>query len=248
MTFKHGARRFLNRVLARFDIHVIRRSELAVQNRNQLVERIGVNRILDVGAHQGDFVLDLVQAGWSGSADSFEPDQRSFVLLQKRAAKVEWWTAHQVAVSNVESKMDLYLARNEVSSSLRPMMAAHVNAEPNSEILGSMSVSTRRLDDLVEVLPTDRIFLKIDVQGFESEVLDGAVKTMPNVVMAQVELSFVPLYEGQSLWLEVVSTLVAHGFHLCGMILGFYDPDTGVLLQADGLFIRNTELAALAVI
>ena len=245
MTIKNRARRYLNRALARFDLHLARRYSLPVHNRNELIRCLEVNRILDVGAHTGESVLELLALGWSGQADSFEPDARSFPELEQRASSHEWWSVHRIAIGDREATANLHLSKNEISSSLRAMTDAHLRAAPDSVNTGSVEVGMRRLDDAIAVETEDRIFLKIDVQGFESEVLAGASRVLSNVVLAQIELSFLPLYEGQSLWIDVVSTMSRHGFTLCEMLPGIHDPYRHILLQADGLFIRESELAKL---
>ncbi len=80
-------------------------------------------------------------------------------------------------------------------------------------------------------------FLKIDTQGFERAVLEGAEATVPRLVGLQLELSFVTLYEGGILADEAISWAYDHGFVLVGLDQGFTDPG-GAVLQADGVFLR----------
>jgi len=82
------------------------------------------------------------------------------------------------------------------------------------------------------------VFLKLDVQGFESAVLEGAREILPYVQAVQTELSAVALYEGQSAWTDVASTLVAAGLGLACMERAFTDPDGAHILQYDALFVR----------
>ena len=76
-------------------------------------------------------------------------------------------------------------------------------------------------------------------QGFEWQVLDGARDTMPHIKGILVELSLVPLYEGQHLWREVIDRLEAAGFTLWAFKPVFTDQATGRTLQVDGVFYRN---------
>lgn len=80
--------------------------------------------------------------------------------------------------------------------------------------------------------------MKLDVQGFELEVLRGAVRTLEQIEVLEAELSLVPLYDGAPLFGDVVRYLDERNFGLLGREPGFADPRTGALLQVDGLLAR----------
>ena len=85
----------------------------------------------------------------------------------------------------------------------------------------------------------ENILLKIDTQGFEWQVLDGAEETLSKCQGVLCELSLVPLYEGQRLWLEVIERLNSMGFTLWGVQSGgFTDDQNGRTLQIDAIFFR----------
>ena len=83
-------------------------------------------------------------------------------------------------------------------------------------------------------------FLKIDTQGYEDEVLRGATETLARVVGVQLELSLVPLYDGQKLMPELMEQVMRRGFQLWGISPTFADPQTGRMLQIDATFFRGT--------
>ena len=87
--------------------------------------------------------------------------------------------------------------------------------------------------------PESKLFIKIDTQGFEWQVLDGAHETLQQVRGVLCELSLVPLYDGQRLWRDIVDRLDADGFMLWALQKGFTDPCTGQSLQMDGIFLRQ---------
>ena len=84
-----------------------------------------------------------------------------------------------------------------------------------------------------------RPFLKLDVQGFEMQVLMGAERSLERVRGLQAELPLTSLYEGDRPWREVVDHLARHGFAIAGVEPGFEDPDSGRMLQFDGVFLRS---------
>ena len=101
-----------------------------------------------------------------------------------------------------------------------------------------------RLDALApEILrPTDVVFLKLDVQGFEKQVLAGSTATVRDrCVGLQLELSFLPLYEGGMLIREALDVADSLGFTLTGVTPNFVDMRNGRTLQADGTFFREND-------
>jgi methyltransferase FkbM-like protein len=135
----------------------------------------------------------------------------------------------------------LHISGNSESSSILDMLPAHLLGAPESRYTGGEVVSLETLDSVWDkVVPAEHreIFLKIDVQGYEGEVLKGADHALRNVIGVQVELSLVPLYDGQPLYRDLIDHLGALGFELCGVATGFVDPATGRTLQLDGIFFR----------
>jgi hypothetical protein len=81
--------------------------------------------------------------------------------------------------------------------------------------------------------------LKLDVQGFEMEVLKGAVKCLQGTRYILTETSFAPLYKDEPLFLDYVRFLAPYGFVFRGPAGFLTDPRTGVYLQMDALFERT---------
>jgi FkbM family methyltransferase len=75
---------------------------------------------------------------------------------------------------------------------------------------GTRDIETKRLDDLAETFGTD--FLKVDVQGAELLVLEGAVQRLRATLAVHIEVEFVPLYKDQPLFADVDSFLREQGF------------------------------------
>ena len=80
--------------------------------------------------------------------------------------------------------------------------------------------------------------MKIDTQGLEWQVLDGAVKVLPLVKGVLCELSLVELYKDQKLWLDIINRLEMSGFTLWSLQQGFADSQTSKTLQVDATFLR----------
>jgi FkbM family methyltransferase len=201
-----------------------------------------VNLILDVGANMGQFGRQTRNAGYGGRIVSFEPlaSARKELALACKNDPL-WELAPQSAVGSEDGEVEIYVAGNSVSSSVLNMLDSHAIAAPESVYVGSEKVPLRRLDTLaLDYLHLDSVlFIKIDTQGYEDRVLQGAPNLLTRAVGLQVELSLVPLYEGQRLYDEMIAQLRALDFVLWGMTPAFVDPKSGRLLQVDATFFRR---------
>ncbi len=81
-------------------------------------------------------------------------------------------------------------------------------------------------------------FLKLDVQGLEGAVLDGAANRLYALAGLQIEISLVPLYDGALTLREMLDRTEALGMTLVYVEPGFTDPGTDEMLQMEGVFLR----------
>ena len=200
-----------------------------------------VDVVLDVGAAVGNYVKWIREAGYKGRICSFEPLSAAFKQLERNSADDPLWECRNLALGPEPGTAEINLAGNSDSSSLLPMEERHEQAAPSSVYIGTESVEVTTLDTIWDEVVGDarRPFLKLDVQGYELETLRGAVQSLPRLHGIQAELSLVPLYEGGPLWVEVIQFMIDHGFHVAGLEAACTDPESGEMLQADGIFIRD---------
>jgi len=214
--------------------------ELAVK---QLLAYAGADVVLDVGANVGQFAQLVLKTGFGGRIISFEAVPSVHRILAEQAARraAQWTVAPCAALGRERGKVTFNLSANTVSSSILPMKDAHLDAAPESRYVDSQVVDVERLDELARpLLPrTGRLFIKVDTQGYEKEVLKGATGLLPQTVAIQLELSLVPLYEGAPTFNEMIAFVQDHGYELFAIVPGFQDERTGRLLQVDGLFVRS---------
>ena len=198
-----------------------------------------IDLVIDVGAAHGGYGEQVRKFGYTGKIVSFEPLDTAYAELSKTLAGDPGWTARQVALGSEPGEAVINIASNSDSSSLLPMESAHTEAEPSVGYVGQQKVTVARLDDLIDEIatPESRIFLKIDAQGFEKEVLAGAQETLRRCRGIQLELSFIPLYAGGMLVDEAIRTAYDAGFQMVGVEQG-WAAASGQMLQADGVFFR----------
>jgi FkbM family methyltransferase len=206
-----------------------------------LFSLLGIDLLIDVGANRGQYALSRRASGYKGEILSFEPLSTAHATLLALSSNDPNWTiADRVAIGDRCGEIEINLAQNSASSSVLPMLDAHLAAAPHSRYIGKEIVPLRRLDDLLDsTVAGRRIFLKLDVQGFEGHVLHGAGHILRKSLALQLEMSLLPLYQGEILMPEMCQLLREKRFEPWDIEPGFRDPSTGRLLQVDAVFIRR---------
>lgn len=224
------------------DIHRHRPEVFGPGRLTAMLASHGVDLVFDVGANTGQFAQSLRQAGYKGRLVSFEPLPSAHTqLLLAAQGDARWEVAPRTAIGDHEGEIEMHIAGNSVSSSALNMLNIHAKAAPGSGYVGNERVRLSRLDTLARgyLQPGTVPFLKIDTQGYEDRVLDGATELLGRVSGLQLELSLVTLYEGQQLFDTLVERLRALGFSIWTIWPGFCDPDSGRMLQVDATFFRD---------
>lgn len=230
--------------IARYDERLdIARLDVAghyLVKRRALLDRYGIDLVLDVGANTGQYGELLRVIGYKGKIVSFEPLRAEFEKLNGTLCDDGNWTAFNYALGDRDGVATINVAGNSYSSSLLYMLPAHLESAPESKYVGSEQIQIRRLDAVFgDVCPRgSNIYLKIDTQGFEKPVLDGAVASLAHIDTIQIEMSLVPLYENQLLFIDLFRFLIDNGYRPVQFEPGFADEATQHLLQMDGIFRR----------
>ena len=201
-----------------------------------------IDMVLDVGANVGQYGMLLRRLGYSGKIVSFEPLKSAYSQLKAASNQDSLWeVAPRTAIGNENSQITINISANSQSSSVLNILDSHVNAASNSVYIDSEKVELNRLDTIAGDYLKDAksVFLKIDVQGFEKQVLEGATDILPRIKGIQTEMSLIPLYQDQLLYRDTIELLDKLGYELYSVIPGLADPQTGRLLQMDGIFFKK---------
>ena len=206
-----------------------------------LLKHNQINLVVDVGANDGGYASYLRSIGYEGKIISFEPLFDAHEKLKNRAVNDKnWFVAPRSAVGNFDGEITINVSSNSVSSSILKIEAAHVEACLTSSYKAKENCSIIKLDSFKHesLTPDSNIFLKIDTQGYEHFVLEGASEFLKKAKGVQIEMSLIYLYEGQKLYFELTSMLMSSGFTLWNVVPGFSEPKTGRMLQIDGVFFK----------
>lgn len=197
-------------------------------------------RLVDIGA--ADYQVDKRWLGLAHELDLilFEPDKRSVEAL-KQSGK----TVYEAALSSCEGKRMLNLTRKpQCSSFYLPNMSFLKNFPDVSrwDIVGHQEIIVKTLDSF----NLDVDFMKLDTQGSELEILQGAQKTLSGVLGIEVEVSFLEIYQDQPLFADICGYLKKFGMEFFDFVTEYrYGRDQldrkGQLAFADALFLRPPE-------
>lgn len=189
--------------------------------------------VIDVGASAGQFAL-LARTRWpTAKIVSFEP----LAAARARYARVLFETElRPCALGAVAGTAKMHISAQDDSSSLLSIGGRQTEVFPGTEEIAAVDVQVLRLDDAVNPGWPAPWLLKIDVQGFELEVLRGSAGILALVAEVYVECSFLELYEGQALADEVIAFLLPAGLRLAGVFN--IARHHGEAIQADLLFRR----------
>ena len=208
----------------------------------EILARCRIDCVVDVGAHLGTFGQLVRGIGFGGPIVSFEPVLPVFAALAKTASADGAWTVHRLALGASDGTAGLNVPRaTDFASFLEPNEYSLATFDGATAVERVERVPVRRLDGVAdEYLPAGAaaLFLKLDTQGWELEVLKGAEQTLARVAALQVELSLRPVYEGSPRHYEVAAYLDRHGFDVTGFFPVARDDDLR-LIETDCVMVRR---------
>jgi FkbM family methyltransferase len=192
--------------------------------------------VYDIGAAKGLVSKCLAQLPNVTSVQSFEPLPHVYAELQKMTQPYPKVQCHNVALGNETGFLAMNVCSKTDSSSLLPMAKLHLDQFPDRVIATQTKVISAKLDDYVKQqnLPSPTV-LKIDVQGFEKNVISGGKSTISQADYCILEMSFHSLYENSPLFDEIYRLMCDLGFRLVGVSSPLVGK-SGDHLQVDGIF------------
>lgn len=239
----HSARQLLRQSLARLNLYVSRTPPDTLGNYlSRVFERLGVNCVLDVGAHFGEYGRFLRGIGFAGLIISVEPVEASWEKLSRCAGRDGAWIVHHMALGPNEGLGELNLTEgSDFASFLDPNDYAREEFPGSSRVIGHEQVPIRRLDRLFDQctsgIAEPRVYLKLDTQGYDLEVLKGADGCLDRIVALQSEVSVKPIYQGQPSLTDALARLDRLGFEVGGLYPVTRDRE-GRVVEFDCVAIR----------
>ena len=207
-----------------------------------------IDCVLDVGANRGQF-RDFLrnEVSYAGPILSFEPVRHLAEVCSARAKTDPAWHLFEMALGNSETEAPIHVTKLDVLSSFLTPLRSAQPFDKGSDIVSSELVKVRTLNSVFPELQAKfgfrRPYLKLDTQGFDLAVIEGADLVLSYLEAVQTELSVIPLYEGMPTWTTVISALKDRGFDVAGLVP--VNRDKGLrVLEFDGIFIRTPSASA----
>jgi len=215
----------------------IRFQTLPSLEHQEILKEYTARSYIDVGANKGQFALAILNIHPNAKLISIEPLDKPFNTLKKIFKNNINVKCIQSACGKSEKKLLMNISAKDDSSSFLEISSAQIEHFPGTHMVERRDIDVMPLDKLIQLEDIERpIFLKIDVQGFELEVLQGT--NLNCIDYIYVESSMKELYKGQPLFNEVNNYLISRNFKLVNNFNSSYDNKNSII-QADFLYQKN---------
>lgn len=205
----------------------------------RVIHECGINHVLDVGAHHGQFGGMLRDLGYRDRIDSFEPSDPAFSVLTTRSSSS--WGVHKLAIGLEDGSATLHhFAGDGQLNSLKSASAFGSDYWEMSRV-GSSEVPVKRLETLVGELAVrpERTLLKLDTQGLDFDLVRSAPGLMDDLAAVLIELPMFGLYDGAERPGSILDWLRERGLNLIGLFPVHGHPRPIVPVEFDALFARS---------
>lgn len=201
-----------------------------------------IDLVLDVGANTGQFSEKIINFGYKKKIISFEPMLKAHRELSIKSKKFKNWEIYdRVGIGKKKGVKILNISKNSVSSSILEINKIHLKQEPNAKFISKEKINLISLDYLLKkkFFKKKRIFLKIDTQGYEKEIIKGASKVLNNLHCIMLETSITPMYKGEESYTKIIKFMKKKGFYVWAIERGFSNKNTGRVNQLDIIFVNK---------
>lgn len=210
-----------------------------------LLNHFGITKVIDIGANTGQFAESIIDFGYKGEIVSFEPVLSAHNAITKRAHKYGKWTlAERCAIGNFNGKVEINVSNETQFSSIKDIKTDFVSKVETATVASKEEVNIFTIDSLKDKYYSldEVIFLKVDTQGFEKEVLGGATELLKHVKGVKLE---VPLDKSNEIYNDIewdlkdyINFFDERGFKLYSIEQLGADKKTGIVHEADIVFFK----------
>lgn len=233
-------KKLIKKALSNYGYDVVPHDEAAAtaeKNKYRWLQAHDIHTVIDAGSSDGGFARWIHGQLPEARVISFEAQDNLYQRLMQRMEGEAYFEAHRMALNNYNGTTTFRISSYDGSSSLLPMAELHKSAYPVSKNITEVTVDCKRLDDVLDAgALKQNVLFKLDVQGGEKLVLEGAEDVLARTRLVFCEINFQELYEGCVMANDLVDFLSRRGFRLTGIENVSQHMDNGTFLQADAWF------------
>lgn len=233
-------RKLIRKYLNTFGYEIVKlQNHIAHSKRNSWLQQLDLRTYLDIGSNEGQFINDMGKVLPGIKIYAFEPIKDCYEKLLVNTKHLDV-TAQNCAIGDKNEETEINVSNNFVSSSILDMEEVHSTMYPDSDYVKKEAIKVKCLDDVMKgVELKGNTLIKIDVQGYEEQVLNGGAETVAKASVIIIETAIKPMYENQWRFDEVYRFITDKGY----IFLGFADQilmkTNGIPLYADGIFVKK---------
>jgi FkbM family methyltransferase len=252
---KHLAKRVIGKAFefSGYEVVSISNAQSLRGHLKQVFDSLKINCVLDVGANEGQYGKLLRGIGYRGHIVSFEPVEEAYSSLQESVKNDNAWYGCNFALGsenvlrqfNVSNGSDVSSFLTLSDYGIKALAGYRNNNEPITKTKYSRQVEIKTLnsvlDNLIKGIHDPRIFLKMDTQGYDLEVMKGANRCLDKVWGLQSEISVLPLYDEMPDYLQSLHFFTDLGYALTGLYPVIREPGSLKVVEYDCVMIREQQ-------
>ena len=227
----------INFVFGFKDLVLIEKFKIFRYQRKSLIEKYKIEFAIDVGANVGQWVEEI-RKDFIFEIHSFEPNKTAYSeLIKKNIPNIKAFN-FGLGSKNDFKKLNNWTFENSMNSFLKLSDFGQKHLDVNNSLIDEVTVEIKTLDSLYKTNSLNKnILLKIDVQGFELEVLKGSKELLSKISIVEIEAPILNLYEGSTNITELILFLESQDFIISSISTErFYNFSAS---DSDLLFIRK---------
>ncbi|HQW84114.1 MAG TPA: FkbM family methyltransferase [Ferruginibacter sp.] len=224
-----------------FDFYALKDKSDGELLRLRWLKEMNIKTVIDIGANEGQFASIIRKLLPESTIYSFEPIPHCYEKLKKNFSNDNRFKAFNMACGDEDAEIEMNINNFSPSSSLLEVNDLHVKNFKHTAASKKQLIPVKKLDGLQSELPLIKPYLvKIDTQGYEDKVIKGGADIIANAQVVFIELTYKPLYKGQTLFDGIYHEMLQLGFQYHGNTEELLSPVNGAVLQTDGVFIKNS--------
>ena len=188
---------------------------------SKYLSKLDIEKIIDIGAHKGEFLENMLKIEKVNSFYAFEPQKNIFNELNEKFSKNEKITLFNFAMDKEVTNKKLKINKLSMTSSLAEINEKSLYIKVKNFLTSSRSnfedeyeIQTNTVDKIFENISLQKSLLKIDVEGFEMNVIEGSKIKLEEIPFVLLENQFGNHYKNNN-FKDIIELLSKRNFKIC---------------------------------